>query len=446
MRAAKFVANPVPILDGNLKTYGPTYQFHIGGLQPGLVTIEPKVIQHVLQKNHRNYRKSAIQTGILAHYVGCGLLTSDGPYWLRQRRLIQPGFHRERLAAIFTHMNTEVDLYIRRLKETIKEQPTINLSRDMHRLAFRIIAKALFSKALSEENLALLSNQITELQSYIIREIRQPFLRWWFQLSGQRNRYEKLAHDTKSIIRELINERIHTPEKEDDLLQMLLDARYADTGEEMSAEQVLDESLILFVAGHETAANALSWTFYLLAQHEDRCAALQRESDAIFNDQIPSFSMLPRLSYATQVIEEAMRLYPPAWVIDRVALEDDEVSGYHIAKNTLMILFVYGAHRNPKFWTSPDAFDPTRFSHENKGGIEPFTYFPFGGGPRMCIGNNFAMMEMQLIVSRLSHHFNFELVNKSDPGLMPMITLRSSSDIYFKVQPRRDHVVQDPFI
>ena len=343
-------------------------------------------------------------------------------------------------------MDAEVDLYIRNLKETIKEQPIVNLSRDMHRLAFRIIAKALFSKALSEEDLELLSSQITDLQSYIIREIRQPFLRWWFQLSGQRNRYEQLAHNTKLIIKKLISERIDAQDKADDLLQMLLDSRYADTGKRMTEAQVLDESLILFVAGHETAANALSWTFYLLAQHKNRYTALQREIDTILNVQTPSFSMLPNLSYATQVIEEAMRLYPPAWVIDRVALEEDEVSGFPIAKNTLMILYVYGAHRNAKYWPNPEVFDPDRFSDKNKGGIEPFTYFPFGGGPRMCIGNNFAMMEMQLIVSRLAHHFNFELVNESDPGLKPMITLRPNSDIYFKVLIRKDPIAKKSLI
>ena len=435
-RAAKFVANPIPILDDNIRNCGQTYQFHIGGLQPGIVTIDPAVIQHVLQKNHRNYRKSKIQTGILAHYVGQGLLTSDGPYWLQQRRLIQPGFHRERLATLVSLMNSEINTYISQLEKQITHLPTVSLNQDMHRLAFRIVAKTLFSTALAEEDLQRLSNQISELQSYIVKEIRQPFFRWWFKLSGQRSHHERLADETKSIITKLIRQRISSGNRADDLLQMLLDTRYEDTGEPMSEQQVLDESLILFVAGHETSANALSWILYLLSQNAQALGELRREVDNQLGAEIPDFTKLPQLIYTTQVIEESLRLFPPAWIIDRVAIDDDEIAGYHIAKNTLMILYVYGTHHNPKYWPSAEDFDPTRFSPNQKKAIKPFTYFPFGGGPRMCIGNNFAMMEMQLIVSRLVQHFDFRLLNASEIGLMPMVTLRPGADMLFKVTRR----------
>ncbi len=434
-RAAKFVSNPIPILDENLDTYGPTFRFHIGGMQPGMVTVDPTIIQHILQKNHRNYRKSRIQTGVLAHYVGQGLLTSEGTYWLRQRRLIQPGFHRDRLASLVALMNTEIDDYVKKLHEKIVTNPTINISEDMHRLAFRIVAKTLFSTSVTESELNKLSEQISALQAFIIKQIRQPFSQWWFRISGQIKKHEHLAEETKAVITRLIRDRIHSRNRPDDLLQMLLDSRYED-GSSMTEQQVLDESLILFVAGHETSANALAWTFYLLAQHPEVVIELQSEIAHHLKGGIPHFSQLKNLPYTTQIIQESMRLYPPAWIIDRVAIDHDQVAGYKIDKGTMMLLYVYGAHRNPNFWDQPSTFDPGRFASEHKKNIPPYTYFPFGGGPRMCIGNNFAMMEMQLIVARMIQRFNLKKIDPEEIGLMPMVTLRPSNEMLCIVSER----------
>ncbi len=432
VRAFRFVANPIPILDDNLRKYGSSYTFHVGGVEKGIVTVEPEIIQHVLQKNHRNYRKSKLQTDILAQYVGQGLLTSEGAFWLRQRRLIQPGFHRERLAKLVDLMNQEIADFVSALQSRIEVEPKVNMYAEMHRLAFRIVAKTIFSTSLSEERLVELSDLITTIQSFVIRLIRQPYLRPWFRWSGQVKAHKRLARRTRGVLMELISHRLRSGMQKDDLLQMLIEARYEDTGEMMNLEQLLDECLILFVAGHETSANALTWTSYLLSQHPVYVQRLREE--LVVQPSPITFEGLPELQLTRQVIEEAMRLYPPAWVIDRVAKEGDQCQGVLIPKNSLVILYIYGAHHNPKIWEDPETFRPERFGNERDEQVPAFAYVPFGGGPRLCIGNNFAMMEMQLILCHLVRYFDFQLSKDQNIELMPMITLRPKSGIWFDVQ------------
>lgn len=435
LRTAKFITNPIPILGSYLEKYGTTYLFHIGGFKKGFLTTNPEIIQHVLQKNHRNYRKSNIQTGLLAHYIGHGLLTSDGEYWLQQRRLIQPGFHRKRIANLVELINQEIALTVAQWKELSSGKHRIDMYREMHLLAFRIVARTLFSTGMNEVQMERLSEQITQVQKFIVRQIRQPFAYWWLRLSGQIKYHEQLSESTRQILLDIIQERIASGKHENDLLQMLIDVRYEDDGSAMTINQLLDECLILFVAGHETTANALSWTFYLLAQNPVHQHKIRQEARSWENEGQPHFAHLPKLQYTLQVIEESMRLYPPAWIIDRVAKEEDEAGGFRIPKNTMVILYTYGAHHSRRLWTDPETFEPKRFDPENRIHIQPYTYFPFGGGPRLCIGNNFALMEMQLVLTQLYKHFDFALVSK-DVNLLPLITLRPLETLLFEVNAR----------
>ncbi len=442
-RALKFALNPIPILDKNIEEYGDTYAFHIGGFfSKGIVTTEPEIIRHVLQKNHRNYRKSNIQTKILARFLGNGLLTSEGDYWLRQRRLIQPGFHRDRIKGLINLMNSEIHDSLAQLESQIQLNPVVDVHGEMNRLAFRIIAKAIFSTSLNEADLQALSERITVLQKFIVRQIRQPYMRPWHHLSGQVRRHEKISDRTKEILARLIAQRKNSQLQEDDLLQMLLDARYEDTGERMTDEQTLDEALVLFIAGHETSANALAWILYLLAQYDNITDKLRKEISRVVGDNSPTYDHIKELQYTRQVIEEGMRLYPPAWIIDRVSLDDDVIKGYHFAKGTLMILYVYGAHRSDKLWNYPNRFDPGRFHQDHTKSIQPFSYFPFGGGPRLCIGNNFAMMEMQLTLVHFLRKFDLERIPGDDVSPLPMVTLRPKAGIPIKLSRLRESRVR----
>ncbi len=430
-RTFRFAANPVPIMSDNFQKYGRTYSFHIGGVKKGIATVDPAVIQHILQKNNRNYRKSNIQTGVLKKYVGGGLLTSEGAYWLKQRRLIQPGFHHDRLKELVNLMNPEIDHYFQELSL----DSSVDISATTHTLAFNIIAKALFSTSIGAEDMRLLSENLNILQEFIIQQVRQPYKLPWFKISGLMRHHDKLAQQTKGIILNLIRQRVASGVPQNDLLQMLLDARYEDTGKGMTEQQLLDESMILFVAGHETSANALAWIFYLLSRHPDSLEKITSEIEHVLAGQTPTFTDLTQLSYTRQVIEEALRIYPPAWVIDRVALEEDEVAGLILPKGALMIIYVYGTHHDPDLWEAPEAFNPERFSPENKLAQTPFAYFPFGGGPRLCIGNNFAMMEMQLVLVHFLQKFQITAPAKS-VEIRPMVTLRPKKPIHLKLIKR----------
>ena len=434
MNSFKFVVNPIPYIDESIAKVGDTYKMFMGGFRKGLVTRDPEIIQHVLQKNHRKYSKSRLQTETIAKYVGHGLLTSEGDYWLRQRRLIQPGFHRAKLAALVNTMNQVIDQFILQMDQVVERDSVLQLDQFMMELTFQIVAKTLFSTAANEEELRTLAEDITLLQEFIIKEVRQPFMVPFYHLTGKIKKHKKIAKEAQSIILNVIQDRKNSGEKFDDLLDMLLSARYEDSGEGMSDKQLLEESLILFVAGHETTANAMSWAPYLLTRHPEVVEKMRNEIKQVLGDREPAFEDLPKLQYVHQVIQESMRLYPPAWVTDRVALEDDEINGVAIPKDTMVIIYIYGAHHSDKLWDQPEQFRPERFAKENIKSKPAFAYMPFGGGPRLCIGNNFAMMEMQLALTKMVRRFDFQLVPGQVINAYPMVTLRPRYGIKMKLK------------
>ena len=420
-----FVHDPIGGLTKFGKEYGQSYYFYVGGVEKSLITTDPKVAQHVLQRNHRAYEKSPLQTEQVSRYVGKGLLTNTGSSWLRQRRLIQPGFHRQRLQALTQIMQVVIDQEGDRLAKRLQtDGPEVDMYEEMLNLAFRVVARAIFSEDIEEEELVDFGDKITRIQEHVIREVRLPFLRWYFKLSGKQKTYLQLSKDILNIQRRFIDRRTKAGITRDDLLQMLLDSRYEDTGLPMEEQQLIEETGILFVAGHETSANALAWTFYLLAQHPEALERVRTELETVCPGRPPTFTELRQLTYLTQVINESMRLYPPAWITDRVALEDDQVGDLEIPKGTVVVPFIYGIHHEERIWEEPEAFRPERFSPEQKKVQPPFTFLPFGGGPRLCIGNSFAMMEMQLLLASWLRRFSFHLTPNQVIRAKPLITLR----------------------
>lgn len=432
LNTLRFVRDPIGVIGQTTRKLGPTFFTYLGGIHPGIITIEPEFIQHVLQKNHRNYRKSPMHFDKLAHFLGYGLLTSEGDYWLRQRRLIQPSFHRTRLAALTDIMQQVVDDFIIKFDIAIQAGKPVDIAAHMMELAFDVVARSLFSTNLVEADLKRMAHTITVLQEFIIQQIRQPYLNWWRERSGALKQHETLAEEFSQIILNIIQQRRDAGETRDDLLQMLLDARYEDTGEGMTDRQLFEECAIIFVAGHETSANALAWTWYLLAQHPEIVQKARAELNTVLENRKPAFEDLPKLEYLTQIIEESMRLYPPAWITDRVAAEDDEWNGIQIPKGTVVVTYFYGSHHSADLWEAPEHFNPDRFSKENKKRHVPFAYSPFGGGPRLCIGNNFAMMEMQLVLAAMLQRYDFELIANQKIESQPLITLRPKQGIFMK--------------
>jgi len=415
--------NPLPFHYKNFTKYGDSFSISLGKGNPIIFSRDPIVAKHILQKNHKNYIKSELQTHYLAKYIGNGLLTANGNYWLQQRRLIQPAFHKRKLENLLGIMFSEIKLQLRK----ISGNEIIDVFPIMNDLAFNVVAKSLFSYADKGNKIHRLQEITEGIQEMLIKELRQPFKKWWFVLNGSLERAKQLSKEARVILLEIIQERKDRNSAPDDLLQMLLDSRYED-GSSMTNEQLIDEILILFVAGHETTSNALTFSLQLVAQDKEVQKRI-REEVSLFdiNDILNSIQKLP---YTKQCIEETLRLYPPAYFSDRLSLEEDECNGVKIPKNTQVLLSYYEMHRHQNYWSDPEKFDPDRFCSENKK-EHSASYFPFGAGPRMCIGNNFAMYEMILTLAEMVK--NYELEPVSEIEINPLITLKpKSATISFK--------------
>jgi cytochrome P450 len=411
-RTYKQISNPVGAMEESMQKYGGTYAVNLG-LQRLIATQDPGLIDHVLKVNHKNYYKSVILTEKLGRFLGHGLLTSNGEYWLKQRRLIQPGFHADKIHALYSIMD-------RTVKEFLDQLPTgegVDIYPHMNRFAFELVINTLFNVKITMATRSDLNTFITETQNFVVKDIRQPHKSWWFTVSGERKENLQRSEGARQIIRGIIHQRKESPQKFNDLLEMLLDARYEDNGEPMTDDQIIDEILVLLIAGHETTANALSWCLYLLAAHRDELQKLREETRSLAVTEIVKNERL------NAVVNEAMRLYPPAWIADRVALRDDTYNNFLIPKDTIVVLFYYGLHRSRQFWTDPVTFKPERFMKNHLEKDKPKAYFPFGGGPRLCIGNNFAMSEMTLFLQAMVQRFDIKPTG-IEPVITPLVTLR----------------------
>lgn len=411
VRTYRQVKEPIATIEESMRDFSGTYSVNMGARRI-IATQDPGFIDYVLRTNHKNYHKSVIQTEELGRYLGKGLLTANGEYWLKQRRLIQPGFHIDKIHALYGIIKKTVDDFLLTLPEG-----RIDVYPHMHKLAFEIVINSLFNIKVPREISEQLSDFINEVQEFVIKDLRQPYLSWWFRLSGEVNENLQRSKNARNIIRDIINTRKRSGQKFNDLLDMLLDARYENTGEPMHEDQVIDEILIVLIAGHETTANALSWTLYLLANHKPELDRLKAGTKELTLNEIPTNDAL------VSVIKESMRLYPPAWISDRVALTDDTYNGFTFPKDIVIILFYYGLHRDAKYWPNPNDFMPERFAKENEDKRKPKIYYPFGGGPRLCIGNNFAMAEMAIFLQAMIHAFEINPTN-IHPKTNPLVTLR----------------------
>ncbi|MBT8256621.1 MAG: cytochrome P450 [Bacteroidia bacterium] len=413
--------NPIPFHRQFFNRYGDTFSVRLGRKKWLMLSRDKEVVEHILRKNHKNYYKSKIQTNFLSKYLGHGLLTINGEYWLQQRRLIQPAFHKEKMAQLVSLMQETIEKEL----SNLPIEKEVDVFPIMNRLAFKVVATSLFNVSASEETLARLQYIIQEVQEFLVKEVRLPHKGWWFRLSGQVKKHLALSEESRTILQEIIEERRRSRETHNDLLDMLLATRYEDTGEPMTDKQLIDEITILFVAGHETTANALSFTSWLLARHPEVQQEVFSEIDKVNHENNTLINHIGKLQYTKSVIDESMRLYPPAWITDRENLVDDDLAGFHIRKDTLVGISFYELHRHPDYWDQPNEFIPERFLGEAKKKTTGH-YYPFGAGPRMCIGMGFAIYELVLAISYLVN--NYELsTSVRQVEMNPLITLKPVS-------------------
>jgi cytochrome P450 len=418
--------NPVQVLARYNETFGDTFRFYLGGLKEAIVTIDPAVIQHVLKTNAENYHKSEIQIKRMGHFLGKGLLTTHGEPWRTQRRLIQKGFDRKQLDALSSIMQDSVAESLKDFDSKVRSGP-VDIYPHLIKITFAMVARSLFGARLKDEDIDLVSHTICTVQEFIVRQTLQPYLNPWFEVSGELRKHEEMRTRADAILLEYIQKRRNEPPGHD-LLQTLMDARYSD-GEGMSDELILSESMQLLVAGHETSSNALSWLLYLLSSRPDCLEKVRQEFDSVLGDTVLSHGDVPRLEFTTQVIQEALRLYPPFWMIDREAVADDQIGDIAIPRGSMVIVYVYGAHHAPRYWQNPENFDTERFTKANDKLRTPFTYLPFGGGPRGCIGGNYAMLQILMILSDLLRKYDFQLVAGQMIEARPMVILRPKHGI-----------------
>ncbi len=419
-------SNPVRILAKYTEIFGATFRFYLGGLKQAIVTTDPAVIQHVLKTNAENYQKSEIQVKRMGHFLGKGLLTTHGDAWRTQRRLIQRGFERKQLEILSSIMQDSLAESMREFDRQVSLGP-VDIYPQLMKMTFSMVAKSLFGARLKDEDIDLVSHTISTVQEFIVRQTIQPYLNPWFSVSGDLRRHEEMRVRADGILLEYIRSR-RGQEPGHDLLQILMDARYSD-GQGMSDELVLSESMQLLVAGHETSSNALSWLLYLLSSHPDCLERLRQEFQSVLGEGPLSFGDVPRFEFATQVILEALRLYPPFWMVDRVAVADDRVGDLVIPRGSMVIVFIHGAHHAPRYWPDPESFDPERFTKANEKLHTPFTHLPFGAGPRGCIGGNYAMLQILMILSELLRRYDLQLAPGQTIEPRPMVILRPKNGI-----------------
>jgi cytochrome P450 len=418
--------NPVQVLSKYGEEYGDTFRCYLGGIKEVTITTDPAVIQHVLKTNSENYQKSEIQVKRMGHFLGKGLLTTHGEAWRTQRRLIQKGFDRKQLEALSAIMHDSLAESLGDFETKASAGP-VDIYPRMMKITFKMVARSLFGAKLKEEDIDVVSQTICSVQEFIVRQTLQPYMNPWFAVSGELRRHEEMRARADSILMEYIQRR-RKEQPGSDLLQTLMDARYSD-GEGMSDGLVLSESMQLLVAGHETSSNGLSWLLYLLSTRPDCLERVREEFDSVLGDAPMSYADVPKFEFTTQVIQEALRLYPPFWMVDRMAVADDRVGEIAIPRGSTVIVFVYGAHHAAARWQDAERFDPERFSKGNEKLHTPFSYLPFGAGPRGCIGGNYAMLQILMILGGLLREYDFDLT----PGQMiearPMIILRPKHGI-----------------
>ena len=430
--AVEMRRDPLRLLTEARRRHGDFVRFRLGPYRIYLLA-HPDYIEHVLQKNPRNYLKDGYEH---IKIVGNGLLSSEGDFWRGQRRIVQPVFHRERLKSMARTMTATTEDMLQRWRyhATDSAEP-LDVDVEMSRLTLEITGRTLFSA------------DVTGNAGEVGRAL-QTVLTLGFQRTGRflpvplvvptpdNRRYRAAVRKLNGVVDGLIAERRQSGEGRQDLLSMLLEAR-DENGEGMSPRQTREEAMTILTAGYETTARALTWTWYLLASHPEAREKLDKEVDEVLGGRAPGFEDLGRLSYTEMVFKESMRLLPPVWGLSRLVAEEDEVGGYRVPKGSRVVLSQYVTHRHPDFWGEPEKFDPERFAPEAVAGRPKYAHFPFSGGPRQCVGKEFAIMEAKLILAAIAQRYRLFLVPGHPVEPEPSFTLKPRYGVRMTLERRR---------
>ncbi|HEV2883470.1 MAG TPA: cytochrome P450 [Pyrinomonadaceae bacterium] len=393
----------------------------------------PDDIEYVLSTNAKNFIKArSLRSPFFQRLVGKGLLTSEGEEWKRQRRLAQPAFHRQRISG---YGDVMVD-YTSRMISSWRDGETHDIHRDMMKLTLEIVVKTLFNADVAGD-----ADKVGRVLGQMVKPFAaQATLKW---IADNRlptpthRRFNRMAREIDDIVYRIIQERRTSGSDEGDLLSMLLSA-HDDDGSQMTNRQLRDEVMTIFLAGHETTALTLTWIWYLLAQNPSVEEKFHDELKEVLNGRAPTTADLSQLKFSEMIVKEAMRLYPPAYGIGRETIDDCEIGGFRIPRKSQVFMFPWATQRDARFFDKPAEFHPERWTEEFSNSLPKYAYFPFGGGPRACIGNYFAMMEMILVMATIGQRFKFSLLDKRPVELLPAMSLRPASAIEVSVERRKE--------
>jgi cytochrome P450 len=420
--------NPLAVFSRWAGEFGDIFYYRAGWIHVYFLN-HPNLIEFVLVRHHQNFRKDRVIQNS-RWFFGNGLLTSEGEHWKRQRRLSQPAFHRDRIA-LYAGLMTN---YAEQMLSLWQDGTVIDAHQEMMRLTLRIVVRALFDVEAEETEEISRSLNVMMRNSTGARLLLPPFFR---QLPVPRMfEFRHAVGKLNDTVYRIIDLRRRNERDSGDLLSVLMEARDED-GSHMDDEQLRDEVMTFLLAGHETTALALSWAWHLLSQDPQVEHKLHQELDRVLGGRIPTVSDLSSLTYSEGIIKESMRLYPPAWSVARTVIKDFELGGYRIPAGANVVMSQWIMHRDPRFFSDPENFDPDRWSNESLQKLPKFAYFPFGGGPRQCIGASFAMMEAVLLLATIAGRFQLGKVEGRPIVPVPSFTLRPREGIYVALRKRR---------
>ncbi len=415
--------------------YGDVAKFRLLKREVYLVN-HPDLVRELLVQKVDNYTKRAVAFSIVKKVLGESTFTATGDVWKRKRKLVQPSFHKNRISSLGEIMTDAIEDMLNEWELICDKNETVEVTDAMMRLTLTVVVKALFSTALSKEEVQTVADVFTPLLDETNFRASFP-IQILHQLRVKKNTaYQKNIDELNSIIFRIIRERRTSAKKHNDLLQMLMEAEDEETGELLNDAELRDEVMTVFIAGHETTANAMSWLWAILSQQPNFRKKVEEEVDQVLGKKKPTAADFSNLSYTLKVFKETLRLYPPVPILPRGIKEDDTLGKYIIKKGGEVFFSAYLLHRHPDFWENPETFDPRRFERERERKQHPFAYLPFGGGPRICLGNSFAMMEAVFIIAMTTQRFRLNLV--SDQPIKPLISLttRPKGGVEVKLERR----------
>lgn len=429
---ADFRADSLAMLLDVAQHYGPVTQLRFGPV-PLYVLTDPAAMHHVLQTNNRNYLKeqSFMNNARLALQTKDNLFTSDGESWLKQRRLMQPAFHRQQIARFADVITAETT------KALTTWQPGngLDIQAAMMDLTMSIIGRTMLNVDILRDHPQLYES-FTTISTYVADRAANPLAPLTYALNGRNRAFQTAVTLAHGMLHRAIQQRIQSNEHPGDLMDMLMRARDEEDNSAMSTAKLVDELFGIVSAGHETSSVALAWLFHSLAEQPIVEAKLHQELDTVLGDRLPTLADLPQLPYLKQLIDETLRRYPAAFVSTRQAIAADEICGYRIPAKAMVLLNIYGLHHHPQYWAEPARFDPNRFAPENMGQINKQAYLPFLLGPRRCIGEPLALLEMQLITATIAQRFRLDLDAARPAKLTSKFTLRAQDGMWMKPTAR----------